>query len=164
MLVLSRRTHEKILFPGLNITVEVVSIKSGSVRLGITAPPEVPVLRGELPDRVAEWGPAKPQPARPDAESRLQRINRLIGNRLRINRMGLAEVRRQVRLGRPEEAEMLLGKIEEDVQMLERRLEGEIGQARPRPRGPNAVVVQDSNRQLGHTPNRLRPATASRRR
>jgi carbon storage regulator CsrA len=48
MLVLSRRLHEKILFPGLNITVQVVTIKPGVVRLGIEAPPNVKIFREEL--------------------------------------------------------------------------------------------------------------------
>ncbi len=48
MLVLSRRLSEKILLPGLGITVQVVSVKAGVVRLGIEAPAEVKVLRGEL--------------------------------------------------------------------------------------------------------------------
>src|SRR5262245_20204697 len=39
MLVLSRRLHERIQFPGLNITVQVVAIKRGIVRIGIEAPP-----------------------------------------------------------------------------------------------------------------------------
>jgi carbon storage regulator CsrA len=48
MLVLSRRLHEKILFPGLNITVQVVKIKPGVVRIGIEAPPNVKIFREEL--------------------------------------------------------------------------------------------------------------------
>jgi carbon storage regulator CsrA len=48
MLVLSRKLHQKILFPGMNTTVQVVSIKHGVVRLGIEAPPDVIVLREEL--------------------------------------------------------------------------------------------------------------------
>ena len=48
MLVLSRRLHEKVLFPGLNITVQVVAIKPGVVRIGIEAPPEVRIAREEL--------------------------------------------------------------------------------------------------------------------
>jgi carbon storage regulator CsrA len=51
MLVLSRRLHEKIVFPGLNITVQVLSTASGVVRLGIEAPPDVAVLREELVGR-----------------------------------------------------------------------------------------------------------------
>jgi carbon storage regulator len=48
MLVLSRRPNEKIVLPGLGITVQVVSVKPGVVRLGIDAPPAVQVLREEL--------------------------------------------------------------------------------------------------------------------
>ena len=48
MLVLSRRRNEKIVLPHLGITVQVVAIKPGVVRLGIEAPPEVAVCREEL--------------------------------------------------------------------------------------------------------------------
>jgi carbon storage regulator CsrA len=48
MLVVSRKTQQKIVFPGMNTTVQVVSIKHGVVRLGIEAPPDVKVLRAEL--------------------------------------------------------------------------------------------------------------------
>jgi carbon storage regulator CsrA len=48
MLVLSRRLHEKVVFPGLNVTVQVVAIKPGVVRIGIEAPPDVAVVREEI--------------------------------------------------------------------------------------------------------------------
>jgi carbon storage regulator CsrA len=48
VLVLSRRTSERIVLPDLNITVTVVSVTGGVVRLGIEAPPDVQVLREEL--------------------------------------------------------------------------------------------------------------------
>jgi carbon storage regulator len=48
MLVLTRRPGQKIVLPGLDITIHVAAIKSGSVRIGIEAPPAVAVLRGEL--------------------------------------------------------------------------------------------------------------------
>jgi carbon storage regulator len=51
MLVLSRKTSEKIVFPGSNITVQVLDIRPGKVRLGIEAPPEVQIMREELLDR-----------------------------------------------------------------------------------------------------------------
>jgi carbon storage regulator CsrA len=51
MLVLSRRLNEKVVLPGLGVTVQVVSVKPGVVRLGIEAPPEVRVLRQELLQR-----------------------------------------------------------------------------------------------------------------
>jgi carbon storage regulator CsrA len=48
VLVLSRRLNEKIVLPGLGVTVQVVAVKNGVVRVGIEAPPEVRVLREEL--------------------------------------------------------------------------------------------------------------------
>lgn len=48
MLVLSRRQDDKILFPALGISVHVLRIAGGKVRVGVDAPPEVKVLRHEL--------------------------------------------------------------------------------------------------------------------
>ena len=48
MLVLSRKTNESIVI-GNNITVQILKIKGNTIRLGITAPRDVPVRRSELP-------------------------------------------------------------------------------------------------------------------
>jgi carbon storage regulator CsrA len=48
MLVLARRLNEKVVLPSLGVTVQVLDIRRGTVRLGIEAPPEVTVLREEL--------------------------------------------------------------------------------------------------------------------
>ena len=48
MLVLSRRESDKILFPSLGISVEVLRIQGNKTRLGIEAPADVPILRHEI--------------------------------------------------------------------------------------------------------------------
>lgn len=48
MLVLSRRSDERIFFPSLDVTIQVLQIKGNVVRIGIEAPPDVTVLRHEL--------------------------------------------------------------------------------------------------------------------
>ena len=48
MLVLSRRQTQKVLFPSLDISVEVLGFNGKQVRLGINAPPEIRVIRDEL--------------------------------------------------------------------------------------------------------------------
>jgi carbon storage regulator CsrA len=63
MLVLSRRRKEKVVIPTLGITIEVVAIKPGVVRLGIEAPPDVPILRQELLGRAAAPGRGNGGPA-----------------------------------------------------------------------------------------------------
>lgn len=50
MLVLSRRAAETFEFPVLGIRVEVLRCSSNSVRIGIDAPRDIQVLRGELVD------------------------------------------------------------------------------------------------------------------
>ena len=48
MLVLSRRADEKVVFPSLGISVNILRTNASVVRIGIDAPPEISVLRGEL--------------------------------------------------------------------------------------------------------------------
>jgi carbon storage regulator CsrA len=48
MLVMSRRCDEEILFPNLGITVKVLRMQGNRVRLGVSAPEEIDVIRGEL--------------------------------------------------------------------------------------------------------------------
>ena len=63
MLVLSRKLNQEIVFPTIGIRIEVARIRGATVCLGIDAPKELPILRGELrspesalesPDYVAE--------------------------------------------------------------------------------------------------------------
>jgi len=49
MLVLSRKPREAILV-GDNVWVTVLEVRGSVVRLGIEAPREIPVMRGELLD------------------------------------------------------------------------------------------------------------------
>jgi carbon storage regulator len=53
MLVLSRKVGERILVPECGVTVTVLAVKGGQVRLGVAAPADVEIVRAELrePDR-----------------------------------------------------------------------------------------------------------------
>ena len=53
MLVLSRKIGEQIVI-GKDITVTIVEIKHGRVRLGVSAPPEVSIHREEVAMRIEE--------------------------------------------------------------------------------------------------------------
>ena len=50
MLVLSRKVGDKLVIDG-NITVEVVKIQGNRISLGIVAPSNVKILRGELTEQ-----------------------------------------------------------------------------------------------------------------
>lgn len=76
MLVLTRKIGEKIHL-GDEIVVTVTSISGQQVRLGIAAPPEVPILRNELIVRAE----ANPEEA-PQADSKRARPLRMFRPRV----------------------------------------------------------------------------------
>jgi carbon storage regulator CsrA len=125
MLVLSRRLNEKILFPGFDTTVQIVGIRSGAVRLGIEAPAEVRVLREEVPDRGAEWGP-DPEAVFRESPATLVRLHQLLKRRLEIARVGLSEFNAHVRAGHAEDASRTFASLNEDLNMLQRRVQREV--------------------------------------
>ena len=53
MLVLSRKQQQEILI-GENVRITVLKVKGNTVRLGIEAPKDVRVVRGELPQQPQE--------------------------------------------------------------------------------------------------------------
>jgi carbon storage regulator len=64
MLVLSRKMTERIVINlgGHDVFIDVVGVIGNSVRLGITAPPEVAVHRQEVWARLSEWRERKQSP------------------------------------------------------------------------------------------------------
>ena len=91
MLVLSRKSNDRILFPTLGITIHVLKVDGRSVRLGVEAPRDVHVLRHEIaPDlhRQASAGHKLPQ-----APSRHR-----VRNRLNTALLSLGLLQRQVEL------------------------------------------------------------------
>ena len=51
MLVLTRRVGEKIII-GENVTVAILAVKGGQIRIGIDAPREIQVHREEIYQRI----------------------------------------------------------------------------------------------------------------
>lgn len=60
MLVLSRRCEEAIVIDG-KITIKVIEIKGDKVRLGITAPMDVPVHREEIHEAILRGEERRPK-------------------------------------------------------------------------------------------------------
>ena len=69
MLVLTRKLMQR-LYIGDNICITVVRLEGGQVRLGIEAPKEIAVVRGELTDRPRAHAEAE-RPAEVDRAVRL---------------------------------------------------------------------------------------------
>jgi carbon storage regulator len=112
MLVLTRRSNETIVLPGLRVTVRILSARLNCVRVGIEAPPDITVLRGEVQDRQKEWTPD-------DASAP---VRGLASRRVQTARIGLVEAQQMLAAGRIAEATETLGRIDEDLALLEGRL------------------------------------------
>lgn len=141
MLVLSRKKTEKIVVPSLGVTIEVVAIKGNTVRLGISAPPDVNIVRAELHSREAEWG----RPEDESAADSLPRLRRLVRERLRVSHVGLNELRRQIDDGTLDEARLTLESLTDDLRLLVRRLEAESRPAAAtKPAPVKALLVEDN--------------------
>jgi carbon storage regulator len=61
MLVLSRKRDERIII-GDNIVITIVDVRGDKVRIGIEAPPEIPVNRQEVADAMKRAAEAQPVP------------------------------------------------------------------------------------------------------
>jgi carbon storage regulator CsrA len=114
MLVLSRRLQERILFPSIDTLVQVVAIKPNLVRLGIEAPPEVTMLREELQGRAA----VELLSGMPAAGMSGEAASLALDHVLQVVTAGIAEARLQLQAGRAQDGEMLLAKIQKDLEQL----------------------------------------------
>lgn len=73
MLVLSRKADEKIQI-GPNITITILQVKGVAVRIGIEAPSDVKVVRGELLQQPTAGGQAnEPSAPAPEAPKHVRR-------------------------------------------------------------------------------------------
>jgi carbon storage regulator len=117
MLVLSRRTSEKILLPSLDVTVQVVSIRPGQVRIGIEAPPNVQVLRAEI---AHQYPPSAGLP--PVVPSNI--ISPELANQFQAAHAGVAMLRRQIAAGLTDDIRATLDRLDQELTRLEEKLQG----------------------------------------
>jgi two-component system, OmpR family, response regulator len=132
MLVLSRGRNDKVVFPTLGISVEILRVAGNKVRLGIEAPHEVPVHRHEIADRIAagsENGDASASHhaviKMPDAKEKLAaHFDHAIRNRLNAAALGLHMLHRKLESDDLSEAEATIFKIFNELKAIEHELEG----------------------------------------
>lgn len=120
MLVLSRRLNEKIVLPSIATRVQVVAIKAGVVRLGIDAPPSVPVYREELLDRDDFVEPPVLGGHQPEAEASLHRLTRQVRESVAFALEALDRLRFQIESGHIAPTPGNLARIETELRRLER--------------------------------------------
>ena len=122
MLVLARQLNERIILPSLGVNIEVVGIKPHSVRLGIDAPAEIPILREEVLLRGDASTAAKQGTTDVPASARLIRIKQLLTNRLTNVALGLDLLRQHAPVNAKAEQDELLVRLQNDVLHLDRQL------------------------------------------
>jgi carbon storage regulator CsrA len=138
MLVLSRRANEKIVFPNLGITVDVLGIKGSVARLGIDAPANVTVMRDEL---LAQLSDAE-RIALAAVEKR-PNLSHAVRNRLNAVNIALHLFRRQCQAGLESEAERTYERLISEFE----KLETEVASPRPDTKSPlkncRALLIED---------------------
>ena len=147
LLVLSRKLNEKIVFPGIQATVEVVGVRGNVVRLGIEAPHSVVILREEIQDRPGrQAAAASSAAAAAKPEQPLGEMVHALRNRLNAAALGLALLRKQHQLGLHENLEATIDKIEAEMLAIRRQFDGPAPEVVPAPiarRMRKALVVED---------------------
>jgi carbon storage regulator CsrA len=111
MLVLTRRENEKIVFPEVGITVEVVSISGSRARLGVEAPAEIRILRHEIAEKELAKKPItfsvknRPQLEALAKQSQSSNPSHAVRNYLNSTSIAAQLLRRQLDMGLIDDAE-----------------------------------------------------------
>lgn len=130
MLVLSRRVGEEIVIPHLGITIQYLGAKGSAAKIGLSAPPDVSIVRGELagqPRRAPE-----PQPS----------LSHELCNRLNKLALMLHIYRKQLESNQPVQAQATLDRAVALLGELDRDFVKE--QTRPAaPRALRSLIVDD---------------------
>ena len=116
MLVLSRRETEKVLFPTLGISVELLRVQGRKARLGIDAPPEIPVLRHELTQRDA----LELTPDCNSTKKQLRDLAHAVRRRLDSAAVALNELHHKLEGARENSARDIVMRLYSDLESLER--------------------------------------------
>jgi carbon storage regulator CsrA len=117
MLVLSRKLNERLVFPAFGTFVQILGIRSNTVRLGIEAPSAVEVFREELYNAKRSFL----TDGDPSASER-QAMADLVLKRLDIATEGLEILAKQLGTGAAAEALSTLEGIKQEVELMKARI------------------------------------------
>lgn len=138
MLVLSRRPGQKVVFPGLGITVEVMRSKGMVTRLGFDAPDDVVILREEAIGRDPALALSTDMTAA--VVSPMDRARRHdLKNKLNQLTLKLQLLQRQLELGRAVDSESQLATVFSELADLEQATADQPSEDRI----PKVLVVED---------------------
>ena len=136
MLVLTRRETEKLLFPTLGISIEVLRIRGNKTRLGVDAPADIPVVRQEVAGLKAVEFTAEDSPA-----VQLSRLHGALRQRLDRAALALNQLHRRLEQQGDSQSQQQVLAVFAELQALEREA-GEVLEP-PVAREPRALLVED---------------------
>ncbi|HVC95546.1 MAG TPA: response regulator [Pirellulales bacterium] len=147
MLVLSRRVNQKIVFPTLQTTIQVLEVHGHTARLGITAPRDVPVAREEILSEVStRQTPCGDPAAAQAAEQPLRELRHLARNQLHTWSLGLALLRGQWDTGAWDDLETTLEQLESELNASRDRFETMAPKASGKGRLARKALLVEDNR------------------
>jgi carbon storage regulator len=85
MLILTRKINEEIIINS-DIRIKIISISENQIKLGITAPENMPILRGEIYEKVKQIAINLP----PENADRLKQVKKEINDlsKFKVNKIG----------------------------------------------------------------------------
>ena len=152
MLVLSRRVDQKVSFPGLGITVQILGVKGSNVKVGVDAPLEIRVIRDELAEPEQQKGEMPDASDKPEPKTHIIRLPRearhALRNQLNTLSIALHMFKQQIDAGYDDDAEDTFDRL---VTYLEQLSQGEIDtsgnaakeERESAPRPYRALLVED---------------------
>jgi carbon storage regulator CsrA len=136
MLVLARRPGQKIVFPGLGISIEVLQSKGAVTRLGIEAPVDIEVHRHEILEKVGSGAIAAQSHSVSDAErEHRHRLN----NKLNALTLKLQLLQRQISRGTAVEPATQIADVVDQLSDLETA----IPDCTVTEKSPRVLIVED---------------------
>lgn len=132
MLVLSRRPGQKVVFPGLGVTIEVLRSRGAVTRLGITAPENIPVLRDEV---LESSGPGEVRKMSAAERQKQHELKNVLNSMM----LKLELLKRQLELGQAVNSEQRLCDVFREIAEIEQSTTDSVvgGQS------PQILVVED---------------------
>lgn len=115
MLVLSRHQQDQVVFPNLGITVHVLRIEGKTVRLGIEAPRDIPVMRHEIAEQWNQWRDY-PVGERP------RQLRHALRNRLHAATLGLHSLHRKMEQGDLTDMEPTILKVFRELESMDQEV------------------------------------------
>jgi two-component system, OmpR family, response regulator len=138
MLVLSRKTDQKIIFPNLGVSLKLLSVRGSLAKIGIEAPDDLPIFREELVEGLENVGgtPYVPRELRHELRNGLNTI-----------RLAVELFQRQMEAGLADKAQSTFLKLVHQLESLDHQFGGSKTPAVPaaKQQPPSRVLVVDDD-------------------